>query len=101
MDKIVVDFREKELNESYLTAIGGVIKYALEHMFPGSKTGMDVYGTPSQTSTFIDALKSERRYLDYYNRFGLTDPKTYSSKYKLDGAIQSFESATGVKWPFK
>ena len=101
MDNIVIDFRNKELNESYLTAMGTVIKYALEHMFPGSQTRMDVYGTPEQTKTFIDALKAERKYLDVYNRFGLTDPKTYSNKYKLDSAIKSFESTTGVKWPFK
>jgi hypothetical protein len=43
----------------------------------------------------------ERAHMAAATRYGLTDPKTYSSRMKLDRAVRNFERATGVKYPVK
>jgi len=103
MKEIVVDLRktEEQLNEGYLTSLGSVIKYALNSMFPGSDTTLKIVGDDIPIRRFVGALASEKKYLDSYNRYGLTDPKTYNNKYKLDTAIKAFERETGLKWPLK
>jgi len=103
MKEIVVDLRksEEQLNESYLTSLGSVIKYALNSMFPESNTMLKIVGQDIPIRRFVSALASEKKYLDSYNRYGLTDPKTYNNKYQLDSAIKAFERETGLKWPLK
>ena len=103
MKEIVIDLRKtnEQLNESVLASLGGLIKYALTAMFPGSDTRLKIFGDDIPIRRLVGALTSEKRYLDSYNRHGLTDPKTYNNKYKLDSAIKAFEKETGLKWPLK
>jgi hypothetical protein len=60
-----------------------------------------IRGTRSQVSSFQTAAKSEKKYLDAVKRHGLNDPKTFSSKSRLNNAIRNFERETGMKWPLK
>ena len=98
--EIKIDFTE-QINEGYLRAIGFQIEYLLKSLFGGSFLPVKVSGTKEQVSAFARALGNEKRYMDVFNRFGLTDPRTLSSKHSLERAIGGFERATGIKWPFK
>ena len=94
--------RRGELNETYLAAVGEWIKTMIqwtfgENVFFPSK----VKGSRREVNSFMDALKREKRYMNAYKKYGLSDQRTYNNRYKLDGAVQNFETTTGLKWPFK
>jgi hypothetical protein len=105
MDEIVIDLssgRNKELNESFLTTLGYFVEIALKRMFGYDfAVPVKIKGSPSEISSFMGALKREKRYLEAYKQYGLTDPKTLNNKHLLDKAVSKFEKATGLKWPFK
>ena len=92
-----------EVSESYLTSLGGVIKFILRRMFaPGS--GPNIFrlkGTRSQINSFVGAVSAEKKYLNSFSKLGLHNPATYKNSRKLAGAIRSFEKTTGLKWPVK
>ena len=94
--------RETDLNESFLATFGFLVKSALKRMF-GYNTGTDlrIKGTRPEIESFMDALQSEKKYMEAYKRHGLTDTVTLRRKHKLDFAVSSFEKETGLKWPFK
>jgi hypothetical protein len=35
-----------------------------------------------------------------YKEYGLNDPRTYKSKFKLNKSVRDFERKTKLKWPF-
>ena len=91
-----------ELNEGYLTAMGGQIELLMKMMFGGGPgVPVSVRGTRSELNSFTRALSREKRYMDAFNRYGLGDQRTFGSKYKLDSAVANFEKVTGLKWPLK
>lgn len=94
---------DDQVNESFLRMFGTAVQMILRRMF-----GQDVYippisitGDHKQVETFAKALAGERKYFDSYVKYGLNDPRTYRNKYELQSAVSNFESATGIKWPFK
>ena len=89
-----------KLEESFLRMFGFAVKSILNRMFGGSALPVSVKGNESDVRAFAKAVGNEKRYLDSIRRFGLDNPKTFSSKTKLDKAINSFEKKTGLKWPF-
>jgi len=95
--------RKGQVNESYLVALGGMIKYVLRRMFaPGSGPKFfKVRGTNSEINSLLKAIGAEKKYLDSFMKFGLDDPKTYKNSRKLAGATKGFEKITGLKWPLK
>jgi hypothetical protein len=93
--------RRGELNESALSSMGANIELMLQAMFGSGGLNAIIRGTRSEIDSFGRALNGERRYMDAYRKYGLTDPKTYGSKYALERAIRGFEQETGVKWPVK
>ena len=90
-----------KLNESYLSMLGGAIELMLQGMFGGITPPIRVQGTPSQVAAFGDALSKEKQYIDAFSKYGLGDPRSFSSRHDLEAAIAGFESETGLKWPFK
>ena len=62
-EEITIDFT-KQINESYLRAIGYQIEYLLKSMFGGSFLPVKVSGTKEQVSAFARALGNEKRYID-------------------------------------
>jgi len=46
-------------------------------------------------------LNNEKKYMEAYKKHGLTDSRTLNNKSLLDKAVAKFQSATGLKWPFK
>ena len=91
-----------ELNEGYLTALGGQIEFLMKMMFGGGPSlPVSVRGTRSELGSFTRALSGEKRYMDAFNRYGLGDKRTFASKHRLNDAIANFEKNTGLKWPLK
>lgn len=101
---IVVDLgivRKQGLNESFLSMFGGAVEMIMKRMFGGSYVPVKIRGTKREVGTFIDSLKYEKNYMKSVQKYGLDDPRTFENKYKLQGAIKSFEKETGLIWPFK
>tara|TARA_Y100001963_G_scaffold144484_1_gene216659 strand:- start:374 stop:712 length:339 start_codon:yes stop_codon:yes gene_type:complete len=104
ISEVTIDFskiRDKRIDESYLTQLGTVVGYALEKMFAGAGTLLNVRGTNAEIGAFLTALTAEKNYLQKFMQYGLGDKKTYESRYKLDSAVKNFERETGLKWPMK
>ena len=96
--------RKNQVDESYLYALGGVIKYIMKRMFVpggGGPPSFKARGTRSEIDSFLKALGAEKKYLDSFMKLGLDNPKTYSNSRKLAGAARNFEKVTKLKWPFK
>ena len=105
LSEVVIDLsvnRTGTLDESWLGWFGGVIKTVLGRMFKGSGSSIPVRvkGNRSEVESFASALNGEKKYIDVATKYGLTDPRTYKSKYQLEKAVNSFERTTGIKWPF-
>lgn len=103
-EKTVINLNEKRIDENWMTRFGGQMKYMLDQMGMGGMMGgsnLSIRGLPSQIQAFAGTLMGERRHMAAATRYGLTDPKTYASRIKLDRAVKNFETATGVKYPIR
>ena len=101
--EIVIDFeqlREKQLDESFIGMFGAWVKILLKRMFGNSSMPVKVKGSRSEVESFARTLGGEKRYIETASKYGLDDPRTYKNKAKLTKAINNFERATGLKWPF-
>ena len=85
----------------FLAHQGEIIKTVLSVMFTGSPFSLQVRGTPKQVDRFAQAIAAEKGYAAAFNKYGLNNPATYRSKYKLDSAVRKFERDTGMVWPIK
>jgi len=85
-----------------LRILGWAIETILGKMFGtgGVDIPVEIKGTPDQINSFTRVLASEKNYIENWKRHGLDDPKTYKSKGLLQKAINKFERATKLKWPF-
>tara|TARA_R110000824_G_scaffold348221_1_gene534972 strand:+ start:411 stop:773 length:363 start_codon:yes stop_codon:yes gene_type:complete len=97
---------EEKLNESFLRTFGWLAKTLLKKMFgdpaaTAAAANLKIKASPQQAQVFSDALRSEKSYMNAFVKYGLNDPRTFNSKWELDTAVQKFERATGLKWPFK
>ncbi len=95
--------KEGLVNESWLAMFGGAIEMVLKRMFGGVKpyeSNVSVTGTPSQVAAFGTALGKEKKYMETFLKYGLNDPRSFSSKAQLNTAIANFERETSIKWPF-
>jgi hypothetical protein len=106
----VIDLREvkkmfagNQLNEALADAMSWWTSTLLKATY-GSK-GVEIpfrlAGSRDELASLVAALGLERRYMADAQRYGLTNPVTYRTKTVLQSAINSFESTTGIPWPFK
>ena len=84
-----------------LQALGSGIKLILGQMFGGSAIPVTVKGSRGDVKAFAKTLGREKRYMQAYRDYGLNDPRTYKSKFKLNKSVREFERKTKLKWPFK
>ena len=106
LQSIVIDFsqlknEDGQLNESFLRMFGFAVKAILKRMFDDVHVPVKVKGHPAEVNSFVSALQHEKRFLDSYKEFGLNDPRTHQDKSLLRQAVNKFQRATGLKWPFK
>tara|TARA_R100001126_G_C4812198_1_gene142421 strand:+ start:153 stop:488 length:336 start_codon:yes stop_codon:yes gene_type:complete len=104
LPELVIDLgmaRTQQLNEDILGQFGATVGLLMRAIFGGHDIPVSIRGTKSEVSAFSNVLAKEKKYLENYNKFGLNNPSTFKSKYKLDKAVKGFEGATGLKWPFK
>ena len=102
----VIDFskmrnEEGELNESWVLTFGAALRWIMPSLFKGGAIQVQIRGNKSQISNFANVLSKEKRFLQKWRDHGLDSPATYRSKSQLRSAINKFERATGLKWPFK
>ena len=102
---IVLDLDELKngkLDEfNVLQQMGSSIKYILRQMFGGASVPVTVRGSRSDVKAFSRTVGREKRYMDAYKKYGLNDPRTYKSRFKLNKSVRDFERKTKLKWPFK
>tara|TARA_Y100001963_G_scaffold152926_1_gene238643 strand:- start:101 stop:427 length:327 start_codon:yes stop_codon:yes gene_type:complete len=106
MDKIVIEFPKPEALQErraagFIATFGVTLRKLLKKMFGGEKIPIIVKGTPNQVRAFAKALVHEKDYYKIYKKYGLNNPRTYRSKYRLKRAIHDFERKTGIIWPLK
>jgi hypothetical protein len=97
--EIIIDL--DTLNESKLMLLGANIKYMLDSMFGGDPITAMIKGPKHKVDAFGRALSSEKKYMDAYINYGLTDPRTHRNASMLKTAVSKFEKVTGLKWPIK
>lgn len=90
----------KQLDESFLRQFGWLIQKVLERMFGSSNVPVKIKGSKEQIRALSRALASEKDYMVKFRDLGLDNPQTFRSKAKLGTAVDKFERATGIKWPF-
>jgi len=105
MEENVLDLevcKSQEVNEAYMrySLLGQQVKEILKAMFGGYSIPLQVKGSQRDVDSFMNTLGKEKRYMDAYMSFGLSDPKTYKSKYELQRAVKDFQNKTGLTWPF-
>tara|TARA_R110000751_G_scaffold133849_1_gene236239 strand:+ start:752 stop:1081 length:330 start_codon:yes stop_codon:yes gene_type:complete len=98
---IEINLNRGTVDEGSLALMGFQIEAILKMMFGGSFIPTKIKGTRDQVSHFARALGNERRYLNAFEKHGLTDKRTLGNRHKLEKAISGFEKTTGIKWPFK
>ena len=98
---IDINLNPETIDEGYLGALGNQIKLLLKMMFGRSLISARFRRTKDQISSFARALGNEKRYLNSFEKNGLTDPRTMRNRHKLERAVANFERETGIKWPFK
>lgn len=81
--------------------MGAAIKLIMQQMFGGSAIPVSVRGSRSDVKSFARTIGREKRYMDAYRKYGLNDPRTYKSRFKLNKSVRDFERRTKLKWPFK
>lgn len=106
MQVVEIDLTEKgneKLDEfmSPSVMLGGKIELLLKMMFGGGSIPVNIKGNRRQVNSFTKALAGEKKYIRSAAKYGLDNPRTYKDKYKLRSAVNKFERATGLKWPFK
>jgi hypothetical protein len=102
-EKIIIDLTaDPTINEDFSASQGAKFLLALQSMF-GYVPNADIYvkGGMNAITAFSNAMQGEKRYIDAVNRYGLSNPKILSDKYKLRDAIERFERETKISWPFK
>lgn len=97
---IIIDFTILQEGE-FLTSQSVNIKLLMNALFTGSFFPVQVKGSPMQVDRFTRALAAEKNYVSAFNNYGLNNPATYRSKYRLDSAVKRFERDTGLIWPIK
>jgi len=102
----VIDFTKMkdesgQINESWVLTFGAALRWIMPSLFRGGALPVQIRGNKSQVSNFANVLSKEKKFLQTWKNQGLHSPATYRNKSKLNSAINKFERATGLKWPFK
>ena len=120
---IIIDFRKESglLNESILRAIGSWTKTILKHMYgkdvkmvgnvslsditkmikEDDEPNFIIRGKYRDVKAYASAIVREKEYLDAYSEYGKDHPQTVKARENLRPAIDEFETATGITWPFR
>ena len=105
LTEIVIDLdklKQEQINESFLTTFGWLLKGVLKRMFGDSSAPpFKIKGNSTEIDAFSKAIVGEKRYMDAFRKHGLDNPKTFKRSAELKSSINAFERTTGLKWPFE
>lgn len=88
--------------DEYVTGIfANAVKTILQGLFGAKIPPVKIKGNKAEVKAFTKAVHREKEYLETFQNYGLDNPRTYRSKARLQNAVNKFERATGLKWPFK
>ena len=90
-----------QLNESFLKLFGTAVKLLIKRIFGLNNFPFQVRGNRTDIESFMKTVAQEATYMRALRKHGLQNSATLSSKSTLDSAVRSFESETGIVWPFK
>tara|TARA_R100001509_G_C4840307_1_gene206404 strand:+ start:273 stop:623 length:351 start_codon:yes stop_codon:yes gene_type:complete len=112
---IVIDLEKAKvtLNETFSELIGTWTKTLLKFMY-----GKDVNlvanlneeevsnrfvikGKYKDVKAYAKAVSAQKDFLDAYKEFGTNHPQTQKKRHELRADVSSFETITGLSWPFK
>ena len=101
---IVLDLDELKSGKltefNVLGQMGAAIKLIMRQMFGGSNVPVSIRGSQGDVKSFARTIGKEKKYMTAYKQYGLNDPRTYKSKFKLNKSVRDFERKTKLKWPF-
>ena len=110
LTEIVIDFTgldgsEERLQEFFwqknsTTVWAKKIEIIMKRLFGQNAIPVSVKGTPSQLSSFANALGNEKRYIQTARDLGLDDPRTTRNRSRARWAAREFRRQTGIEWPF-
>jgi hypothetical protein len=104
LTEISIDFSQLKgdsLNESFLAMFGWAVKNILRRLMGDIYIPVNIKGSPSDIKAFANAVGNERKYIEAYKQYGLSDPRTHANSAKLKAAVDGFTRKTGIPWPFK
>tara|TARA_R110000824_G_scaffold175520_7_gene354043 strand:+ start:6804 stop:7130 length:327 start_codon:yes stop_codon:yes gene_type:complete len=90
------------INESVYSTFSNDVYFLMQSLYNGRAPDLKISlsGNQGQIMSFFTALQREKRYMDAFNKHGLNDAQTMSSRYQLEDAVRKFEFETGLRWPF-
>jgi hypothetical protein len=100
-EEIVIDFTAMNEVPLSMHQLGAQFQRLMNVLMTGTYYPVKVKGNEMQIDRFTRALSAEKDYIIAYNKYGLNNPATYKTKYRLDGAVGKFQKDTGLVWPFK
>ena len=124
LNMLVIDFTKTKLltEAGILSALGAWSKTLLRHMYgkdvkmvadltnvsnlagmlnEEDKPNFIIRGKHRDVKAYATAIVREKDYLDAIIEFGKKHPNTAKARANLLPAVRDFESATGLRWPFK
>ena len=95
--------RTGNLDESYMTAMGAQLGYALEKMLAGVPLDcfLKIRGNPAEIQSLLAAMGAEKHHLEALMKHGYDSPATSSTSQAVLRAIQNFEKMTVLPWPIR
>lgn len=109
----MIDFTRnpKLLTESWMKAFGAWNKTLLKYIYgkdvdmianlnEENSLNFIIRGDVEDVKAYANAIMAEKNYLEAYTEFGKDHPMTTKHRVVLNQAIDDFESATGITWPF-
>jgi len=103
-EELILDFSKLDegLAEQGARLKGALMKMlGLEDYFRMFPVPSSIRGTSKQVSSFRNAAMGEKKYMAAVKKHGLNNPKTFTSKTRLNSAVRNFERETGMKWPIQ
>jgi hypothetical protein len=103
-EELILDFSKLDegLAEQGARLKGALMKMlGLEDYFRMFPVPSSIRGTSKQVSSFRNAAMGEKKYMAAVKKHGLNNPRTFTSKTRLNSAVRNFERETGMKWPIQ
>lgn len=103
LNDIKIAQNNKNINEGYADVIAFWVSSLLNVIYDtgDAQNKFNLKGSKEDISALVHLIGLEKRYINTAMSVGMDKPQTLKVKTMLDSAINSFETKTNIKWPFK